>query len=315
MALHPSFVKNAATTPLDARLADLGTVVQNADGSARTGILGYLPNLVTPNANMTVNVAAAGFVLSKSVVDGVTRPNNDGTVAVTVATAPIANSRIDVVWVKHFDSTTGDSSSLPLFGVSQGTAAASPGKPGIPTGALELATVVIPANVTSLTASGVVVTNTARMTAMSGGIVPFRTIDELNNWTSAQIGQYATVGAGLETYRWGGSAWRPLADPISVVTGVMKVGGAAQPLPGDLPLIRRYHYVEALTSGAGLVPIPTWPGGAYANGILKAEATTVSGAGVNPVINAGQVTKTGGTFVFPGVNNTNVAFVLEIIGW
>lgn len=193
MALTRSFVRNAAMTPLDARLMNMASLVCNADGSPRTGVLGGAnASIVSAKATWHFRVQAAEFATSKGKADGVTLPTNDGVVDVPIAAgAPASNSRIDVLWVKHEDNTTGDTASLPIFGVTSGAAAASPDEPAIPTGALRLATLRAYASTTGASGGANVLTNVYQMTATRGGIVPFRTSTELAAWATAVEGQLA----------------------------------------------------------------------------------------------------------------------------
>ena len=184
MTLTKGFVRLAATTALDTRLMDAAQFVRNADGSPRTGVLGGFPSIVTTTAGMTVNVAAAAFVSTRGVADGVNRETNDGTVAVTIPAAPGSNSRFDLISVKHNDADAGDGSSLPVFVVTSGSAAASPTVPATPTGCEPLATLRIYSGTVATNGGSNVLTNIYRMTAMSGGVVPFRTIAERDLWTS-----------------------------------------------------------------------------------------------------------------------------------
>lgn len=228
MALTRGFIRNAATTPLDARLMDMAQIVSNADGSPRTGVLGVLKSpLLTALATMNVSVSAAPFVTTKGKADGVAIFTNDGTVNVAIAAAPASNSRIDVIWVKHNDNTTGDATSTPTFGVTAGAAAASPTKPAIPTGALELGTLRVYADTTAANGGTNTLTQTYQMTAMQGGIVPFRTLADLAAWTNPATGQVATTlddDSADAFYRWNGAAWKH----VSRVLGVVTVAPAAQ---------------------------------------------------------------------------------------
>lgn len=209
MTLTRSFIRNAPTTPLDARLMNMAGLVCNADGSPRAGVLGgATTTLVTALATMNVAVAAAEFATSKGKADGVAIFTNDGTVNVAIAAAPASNSRIDVIWVKHNDDTTGDANALPVFGVTAGVAAASPTKPAIPTGALELATLRVYAGTTAANGGANTLVNTFAMTVARGGTVPFRTKTELDAWTNPIDGQEAYVIAESSTYRRQGGAWR-----------------------------------------------------------------------------------------------------------
>lgn len=235
MTLTRSFIRNAPTTPLDARLMNMAGIVSNADGSPRTGVLGGAATaIVTTTAGMTVNVAAAEFATSKGKADGVAIFTNDGTTAVTITAAPVSNSRIDVIWVKHNDDTTGDANALPVFGATAGTAAASPTKPAIPTGALELATLRIFAGTVATNGGSNVLTNTYQMTAARGGVVPFRTKVDLDLWTTAVDGQLAYVSADGNAFRFytgatGGAAWihdhgKPEIGTFTP-TGIYSAGG------------------------------------------------------------------------------------------
>ncbi|UYL87149.1 minor tail protein [Microbacterium phage OscarSo] len=190
MTLTRGFIRNAATTPLDARLMDAARHVGNNDGSPRVGVIdGDGRALVTALGTMAVSVAAADFGTSKGTADGLAVFTNDGAVTVPISAAPASNSRITVIWVKHNDTETGDANALPIFGTTDGAAAASPTKPAIPTGALELATLRVYAGTTAANGGSNLLTNTYQMTAARGGVVNVRNATELAAWTNAQTGQ------------------------------------------------------------------------------------------------------------------------------
>lgn len=222
MTLTRSFVRNAAMTPLDARLMNMATLVCNADGSPRTGVLGGAnASIVSALATWHFRVQAAEFACSKGKADGVTLPTNDGVVDVPIAAgAPASNSRIDVLWVKHEDNTTGDAASLPIFGVTSGAAAASPVEPAIPTGALRLATLRAYAGTTGASGGANVLTNVYQMTAARGGVVPFRTLVELQAWTTPVVTQRAEVLANSRMYEYNAAAWRPTSLVVAAKTGL-----------------------------------------------------------------------------------------------
>lgn len=218
MTLTKGFALNAATTPLDARLMDLARIVTNSDGSPRVGLLSSNINPVSANAAMSVTVQAAEFATSKGRADGVFIFTNDGAVTVALPPAPVANSRIDVIWVKYNDTTTSDATDGPVFGVTSGDAAASPVKPAIPTGALELATQRTYAGTTAANQSPNALANTAPLTAMKGGEVLFRSKEDLDAWTNPRNGQRAAVIGG-DRYHRDSSAWIP-------ATGFLLIGAA-----------------------------------------------------------------------------------------
>lgn len=232
MALSKGFARNNAKTPLDQRLADMATIVCNTDGSPRVGVLGSgNPSIVSHGGGMNLAVAAAEFVTSKGKADGVMVFTNDGSVNVLIGAAPASNSRIDVLWVKHFDDTTGDTAGqfLPLFGVTAGVAAASPMKPAIPTGALELATIRIYSGTTATNGGSNTLVNTYHMTASRGGSVPFRTKADLDLWTTASEGQSVVVLATGDVYTFSATKW--ILTKQSVAHAVMRRTNSAISAP------------------------------------------------------------------------------------
>lgn len=135
-------------------------------------------NLVTGNSNsMSVTVHPFNAVLNRY---GALLIQNDGNVNVPLNAAPSANSRIDVVYVMQHETRPpmSDDSDFPVFGVALGVAAVTPVAPSVPSGALALAQVLLPAGVSNTTAAGVVITQTYIGAAMKG--------DMLRVWTSAQ---------------------------------------------------------------------------------------------------------------------------------
>lgn len=290
MALTRGFIQNAVTTPLDARLMDMAQIAGNADGSPRVGVLGGDGRaIVTALATMNVAIAAADFVTSKGTADGVAIFTNDGTVNLAITAAPASNSRIDVVWVKHNDNTTGDATSTPVFGVTAGTAAASPTKPAIPTGALELATLRVYAGTTAANGGSNTLTNTYQMTASRGGTVPFRTLADLLAWTNPQRGQVAYNIATGDAWRWNGTAWKMLAVGLNLIssgsfTGVSNVdmGGIFQSVYGavtieiDLDVIAPKTVVYGRLRNAGAVE----SGSAYFYQLLFGAGDTANAVGI-----------------------------------
>lgn len=257
MALSKSFIRNAAMAPLDARRANMAQMVCNADGSPRTGVIGN-PGapIVATTGTMNVTVAAAEFATSKGKADGVAIFTNDGVANVAIGAAPASNSRIDVIWVKHFDDTTGDTAgqSLPLFGVTPGAAAASPTKPAIPTGALELATLRVYAGTTATNGGSNTLTNTYQMTATRGGVVPFRTTTERDAWTNASDGLVAWCADVDASFIWvadaiGGATWiHSGGKPISGALSYVSIYSAGAPTPRILEHGGEYRLEGIVTS-------------------------------------------------------------------
>lgn len=190
--------KNAATDANDTRYDFNNLVTTNSDGSPRGGVVSpYTSTLLTATSTMNITVGQFNAVAARD--GGAVLLANDGNVNVLLDAAPPANSRIDVIYAKQNDSsstvTSPDPNDSPVLGVAKGTAGASPTKPSIPVGAVDLGSVQVPAGVTGLDQDGVVINPPAQFTAAPGAAVPFRTVALMNAWTNASPNQVASVFA------------------------------------------------------------------------------------------------------------------------
>jgi hypothetical protein len=171
-ALTGLYVQQLATGPgataRSSRLALAGLLAKNPDGTVKTGVLvdGQGP-VVTGTAGMSYSIRSHVAVTKVSEANGPTLVPNDGTVVLATDPAPGSNSRIDTIWVRqqHIegDGGTGTTINTPEFGVAKGAASATPAKPSVPTGALELASVPVTAGTTAT--SGLTFTQAASTTA------------------------------------------------------------------------------------------------------------------------------------------------------
>lgn len=210
MALTRGWVRNAAQTPLDVRIIEqVSWAMQNPGARlTRAGLVNidFTNDIVMTQATMNLLVRPFFAVLTKGGGDGAVVISNDGNVNVAIGAAPASNSRIDVLYVKHNDDTTGDANALPIFGVAAGVAAASPTKPAIPTGALELATLRVYAGTTATNGGSNLLTNTYPITAVRGAPITLRSLAEMNSWTSPDLGQIVNIinssGKIVSSYRW-----------------------------------------------------------------------------------------------------------------
>lgn len=228
MALSNGFVQNGTTTPLDARRMDSARIIKRTDGTPLAGVL-FSPNadggVITGTSSMNVTIPdGAAFALSRSASDGVVVVTNVGAATVTLDTAPSSNSRIDVVWIKQNDSTQGDATSVAVFGKTTGTAAASPSVPSIPSGAMSLAQITVPAGVTSTNASGVSLGHNFGYTSFLGGVIRYRSNNtmqgQVGNLPNGTFGQVDNAGGsqGMSVVRNG--RWVRLdADTIAITAG------------------------------------------------------------------------------------------------
>jgi hypothetical protein len=269
MALHNSLHTGSAANPVlsaqDARLAQAGMLALNGPGplDVRQGIL-YAPGLplnVTGNSSTSpwqYIVAAGSYVASKGNLDGPHMGTNDAATLVTTIAPPGSNSRYDLIYVMQQDADatiSPDGTTVPLIGVVNGTAGASPAVPALPAGAIALATALVLSSATGGTSgAGVTIDNTvSRYTSVRNAHIPVRNATE-----RAEI----TVRDGLQVYRldthqvetYNGSAWTFPNQPISVVGSVL--AGTYNPAK---PVLRSYYHSSGVsdpTAGVINVPVP-----------------------------------------------------------
>jgi hypothetical protein len=220
-ARDPLFVVGAAgagqTSPTEARLALTGLVATGTGGTnIRAGVFqAASTNIVTGTSatgTMTYNVGACAVAVQRSSAGGVYLGANDGTAAVTTATAPASGSRYDLVWIFFPDVEQGDATSVAALGVTNGASSGSPSKPygSVPVGALVLAEVLVPSTVTR-TDTGTTITQVAPWTVARGAPVPVRSSTERGALTPYK----GLVARRLDTLvdeQYDGSAWGPAGN-------------------------------------------------------------------------------------------------------
>lgn len=104
---------------------------------------------------VTTSSTAMAYAVAAGVVVG-SRGGSYGAVisavpsgTVTTTAAPASGARIDVVYALQHDPTQGEGDGIVSLGVAQGSAGASPVKPAIPTGVVELAAYRVPSGATT----------------------------------------------------------------------------------------------------------------------------------------------------------------------
>jgi hypothetical protein len=224
------------TTTTEGRKDIAGLILRDALGNPRSGVFPRSPAaLVLARSDMQVDVLA--FEGCAVQFGGPILLANDGTTQVTIAAAPAANSRIDVVYAKQNENASPgtDADNNPRLGVVTGTPAAAPVKPALPTGALELAQVLMPAGAASTNASGVTITASNQFTTTAGGILWVRTRAERDALTNPMVGMLVFVLADSSMWvrsavgSWaasGGGGLNPIIPTAIGGTGVtMQPGG------------------------------------------------------------------------------------------
>jgi len=202
-----------------------GLVARNSAGVPRTGIF-YRNNstLLAARADMGIDVAAFEACSLRS--GGVIFNANDGTTTVTLSAPPVADSRIDVVCCKQFETAapSSDATDGPVFFVVTGTPGASPVKPTVTeVGAVELGTVLIPSTATATNSAGVVITPTVPYTATTGGIVVCRNSTELAAWTPGD-GSFSLTLSDSSFWQRVSGAWKRIVSPGSAYAMAAGIG-------------------------------------------------------------------------------------------
>ena len=197
MALKKSFPAptGAALSSIDNRANLIGMVSRTTNNIPRAGILPRHVNVIGQSTtSMAVIISSFEAVLVR-VASGISVPSfisNDGSMTVPIGSAPAANSRYDIVYVKQNESQSpfADANDLPILAFVSGAAAAIPDKAAalslVPAGALPLVAVLIPSGSTSTQSAGVVVTQEFNYTALSGSPIWIRNAAE-----RADMGSYA----------------------------------------------------------------------------------------------------------------------------
>jgi len=215
----------------DLRLDMAGMVVRNAAGVPRGGIFPpAATNLLSATASMNVAVAAFSGVAVRD--GGVVFLANDGPVNVLLPNPPSSNSALHVVWAKQNDSssyvTTPDADNNAVFGVLAGASAPIPVRnpAGLPAGAIELGTVLVPSTATNTGSSGVIFTPTYLYTAMAGGKVWFRNGTERDAFVGID-GQPGYVMAENGDYVSKGGAWKRASSGMVMIAPTVSGSGAS----------------------------------------------------------------------------------------
>lgn len=213
------------TNPIQARLALAGLLAENASGTPRTGLLQpSTPLVVTGTADMSYNVAPINPVTNRAAAAGVYVYSTTGTTNVKTTAAPGANSRYDIIWTKQNDTQYGDSDTLAVVKVTQGTPSATPVKPSLPpeaSGAIILAEALIQSGATATNSSAVQITQVWRYTALRGAPIPVRSQaerDELTPFSGVSVLRLDLAGA-VETWIEGWVTSRTWVSPFLFAGG------------------------------------------------------------------------------------------------
>ena len=179
---------------------DVGTTASDLRHiiASRWGSTGVVAGLSVTGSGLAYNVAAGMAICSKGTSDGMTEAWWPGGSTADVSANSSSNPRIDAVWITSHDATQGDADNLVAVGVTQGTPAASPSVPTIPTYATLVAAMLVPAGATSTSAASVSASGAQAVPYGSSLGILVDQVDTTNTSTAIPSG-YRTYAAGTFT--------------------------------------------------------------------------------------------------------------------
>lgn len=249
MAITQAFPGSPLTVDSVALRKDIaGLVARDSTGVPRAGVFPRsAASIVTGRTDMTVNVTAFEGVSVRG--GGALFLANDGTVVVPVAAAPPGNARLDsVIFRQREDGYAGfsDGANAPIIEVIAGQASATPQKPSLTAypGAVELATILVTANATAT--NTLTITQTAKFTAASGGIVVVRNPTDLSEWTPVDGSEAYDLSTKLTSRRVSG-AWET-ASTGSISYGTLYKNSATYKEPVLEKLGKRVRFFGTFTN-------------------------------------------------------------------
>ena len=304
------------TTPADMRLS-LASLARAEGIMLETGAA----EVTRPSTRMAIAWSAFTAVIS-SPLGGWLCPRIE---AGEVALAPghTSYSRIDVVWVRHWDyELAGDHPDSEVeVGVSRGTPSSSPRVPSVPSGALAVLTVTVPRNAVTgadIPEDGI---ERCRWTTPVGGILTAADLTEATRFlsgvpASAENPVYVSVGGVLRA--WDGTTWRPVGGEVSFES----VGDIAL-VPLDAvsgaQVVVKTGSVSAFTTdhsyGNGYLPM-TWFTTPFPSRVLSVQVTPVyKNSGAYPATSSrppfvDTVSRTGFRVIYPGETSPAVHSVM-----
>ncbi|OZB81736.1 hypothetical protein [Microbacterium sp. 13-71-7] len=266
MTMRPSWPgPTNGTSTTDARIDLAGLIEGTTAGVARAGLFpSNLGAIVTARSDMNVNVAA--FQGAAVQFGGPVLLANDGTMQLpSVLVSPASGTNYYVVYAKQNEQTAPgtDANNLTVLGAALSTTSFALARAAMPTGALELATVQVPAGVAATNAGGVTITQTAQFTVAEGGTLPVRNSTELAAWAPAD----------------GSMAWQIDQSLIQLrVSGAWTVAGGLTPIC----VMRRTNATLTAPSNAygNLSATAAWTStGGAARGVTYSNGITITQAG------------------------------------
>lgn len=219
-------------------------VTSAADMRASLQMIATHPGIVTEPGAATITLPSNAMRINWTAFTAVIRSTLGGWYTPRIEAGGIALSighgtypRLDVVWVRQRDYQTNSSwpDSEVEVGVAQGTASATPSTPAVPTGALAVFTVLVPAGATTGSAIGLSNVTAAPRTAPAGGVITAASqaeMDALAAAAGAENGLNVWRSDTKALMRYDGAAWTRIS-PRKSLAGSALDGGLIAVGPGQ----------------------------------------------------------------------------------
>lgn len=222
MTVRSAWLMPTGQTREDTRLTPTSPLIHETEMRVRDGVLaGGNPFGATGAGAMSLQIGPGRAFVQGTDAQGAYPVANDAPVSLTFADGAAQFGRIDSVVVRIADTLFDGGPNAARIEIVQGTATASPTPPTIPTAALRLWDVLVPAG-TSAGAGGIgwgaALGDRRRYTAAAGGILPR---GSGLSFSGSYEGQYRDNGAALERWSTTAGAWqtyRPPAEAPTVTT-------------------------------------------------------------------------------------------------
>lgn len=199
------------TTPNEARLALAGQFMESSPGVPRSGVLatsqGAAAVVAANSGSMVYDIMPVPVVVNRAAGEGVYVLTTSGTTQVATDPAPGSNSRWDIIYVKQDDPDKGDADNNGVVGVAKGTAAASPTKPAIPTGAYALAEARIYSGTTTTAGGTNTITQLYKWTVARGGVCPVLDVTDRATITPYLGQRISRLDRENWIQVWNGTSW------------------------------------------------------------------------------------------------------------
>lgn len=288
------------TTPVEGRRALAGLFYRNSATTPRSGLLNPPNTVVSATAGWSYSVVPINPIISRTADEGVYDFTFEGTTTVSTTVAPGADSRWDLIYVKHNDIEKSDADNLPVLGVVQGTASASPSKPtgSLPSGALVLAEARIYAGSTSTQDALNSLTQVFPYQAVAGTPLKVRNLADRNTITQPYLGMQVIrmdrdnhvqtyTGVGTSGWEWTSKPTRVYWDETISGTATSASSRLLDTMPDDYK-----SYARRVSLGGQM----TMTCGAIGSG-SKSVYLSVS---VNSATAAGAQSRSAFSWVAPG---------------